>query len=51
MRANRAAANYAEAFPEEISEATSENESADFETLKRMLPQAAEFVSTKPTRS
>ena len=47
----RAAVNYAEVFPEEIEEAMSENEAADFETLKRMLPQATEFVSTKPTRS
>ena len=51
MRANKAAANYAEAFSEEIAEATSENESADFKTLKCMLPQATEFVSTRPTRS
>jgi uncharacterized protein (DUF433 family) len=34
----RAAVSYAEVFPEEIAEAMSENESADFETLKRMLP-------------
>ncbi len=47
----RAAVNYAEVFPEEIEEATSENDSADFDTLKRMLPQATEFFSTKPTRS
>jgi len=46
----RAAVNYAEVFPEEIEEATSENDSADFETLKRMLPQATEFVSAKPVR-
>jgi hypothetical protein len=36
----RAAVNYAEAFPEEIDEATAENDSADFEMQKRMLPQA-----------
>ncbi len=47
----QAAVNYAEVFPEEIKEATSENDAADFATLKRMLPQATEFVSTKPTRS
>ena len=46
----RAAVNYAEVFPEEVEEATSENNSVDFEALKRMLPQATEFVSTKPTR-
>ncbi len=42
----RAAINYAEAFPEEIDEATAENDSADFETLKRMLPQAVVFAWT-----
>jgi len=47
----RAAVNYAEAFPEEIDEATAENDSADFETLKRMLPQAATFASRKTERS
>jgi len=47
----RAAVNYAEVFPEETEKATSENESADFGTLKRRLPQATEFVSTKPMRS
>lgn len=47
----RAAANYAEAFPEEIAQATSENDATDFKTLKRMLPQAGEFASGKATRS
>ena len=37
----RAAFHYAEAFPEEIKVALAENDVADFETLKRMLPQAA----------
>jgi hypothetical protein len=46
----RAAVHYAEVFPEEIEEATSENDSADFAALKRMLPQATEFVAPKPTR-
>src|ERR1700681_2647307 len=46
----RAAINYAEAFPEEIDEATAENDSADFETLKRMLPQAVDFASRKTNR-
>ena len=46
----QAAVNYAQAFPEEIEEAVSENETADFVTLKRMLPQTAEFVATRPTR-
>lgn len=47
----RAALNYAEVFPEEIAEAMSDNDAADFQTLKRMLPQATEFVSRKRTRS
>jgi hypothetical protein len=47
----RAALNYAEAFPEEVAEAICENEATDFETLKRMLPQAVQFVSAKPSRS
>src|SRR5216117_2002741 len=34
------AINYAEAFPEEIEEALSENAATDFNALKRMLPQA-----------
>jgi hypothetical protein len=42
-----AAVHYAEAFPEEIDEAIAENEATDFEALKRMLPQAAEFVAGK----
>jgi hypothetical protein len=46
----RAAVNYAEAFPDEIKEAMAENDSADFDTLKRMLPQAIEFVSRKATK-
>lgn len=43
----RAAVHYAEAFPEEIGEATAENDSADFEMLKRMLPQAVDSASRK----
>ncbi len=38
-----AAINYAKAFPEEIESALSENAATDFERLKRMLPQAAQF--------
>jgi hypothetical protein len=45
-----AAVNYAEAFPKEIEEATAENDSADFETLRRMLPQAVAFASRKTKR-
>ena len=47
----RAAVNYAEAFPDEIAEATAENDSADFQTLKRMLPQAVEYSLRKTKRS
>jgi hypothetical protein len=43
----QAAVHYAEAFPEEIKEAMAENDATDFETLRRMLPQAAEFVAGK----
>ena len=46
----KAAAHYAEAFPAEIDEALAENEAADFTTLKRMLPQAAEFKSGKAAK-
>jgi uncharacterized protein (DUF433 family) len=41
----QAAINYAKAFPEEIESAVTENAAIDFEALKRMLPQATEFVS------
>ena len=41
----QAALNYAQAFPEEIEGALSENALTDFDALKRKLPQAAEFVS------
>jgi hypothetical protein len=40
----QAAINYAKAFPEEIERALLENTTADFQALKRMLPQAEEFV-------
>lgn len=46
----RAAANYAEAFPEEIESALSENAGADSEALKRMLPQTAEFRSSPASK-
>jgi hypothetical protein len=46
----RAAVNYAEAFPAEIEEAMAENDSADFETLKRMLPQSVDFAFQKTKR-
>ena len=41
----RAALHYAEAFPAEIDAALSDNEAAGFETLRRMLPQAEQFVA------
>lgn len=43
----QAAVNYAKAFPEEIERALSENAATDFEAVKRMLPQATEFVSRR----
>jgi hypothetical protein len=46
----RAAVNYAEAFPGEIDEATAENDSVDFQALKRMLPQAVALASRKTKR-
>jgi hypothetical protein len=46
-----AAVNYAEAFPEEIKAVMAENDATDFGVLKRMLPQAADFVSRKATKN
>jgi hypothetical protein len=46
----QAAANYAKAFPEEIAQAIAENSSAELETLKRMLPQAADFAASRSTK-
>jgi len=46
----QAAFNYAAAFPEEINGAIAENETTDFEALKHMLPQAAEFVPKRAGR-
>jgi hypothetical protein len=43
----QAAVNYAEAFSDEIEGALSENRATDFGALKRLLPQAVEFVSRK----
>lgn len=40
----RAGLHYAEAFPGEIDEALAENAEADFQMLKRMLPQAEEMI-------
>jgi hypothetical protein len=47
----QAAINYAKAFPGEVESALSENAATDFEALKRMLPQAAEFVSKRGSKS
>jgi hypothetical protein len=41
------AVNYAEAFPDEIDQALTENDTVDFVALKRMLPQAVEFTPGK----
>src|ERR1022692_642938 len=43
----RAAVNYAAAFPGEINEAIADNETTNFEALKRMVPEAVEFVPRK----
>jgi hypothetical protein len=40
-----AAMNYAKAFPQEIEDAIAEHDLTDFETLKRMLPQTADFAA------
>ena len=47
----QAAVNYARAFREEIEGAMSENAATDFEALRRMLPQAKEFVARRSTKS
>src|SRR5271155_3422493 len=47
----QAAVNYAAAFSEEINEAMAENEAIDFEALKRMLPQATEFIPKRSARN
>ncbi len=46
----QAAVNYAAAFPAEIEQALADNDAADFETLKRMLPQTFEFAAGKKSR-
>ena len=47
----QAAINYVKAFPDEIESALSENAATDFEALRRMLPQATEFVSRSSSKS
>jgi hypothetical protein len=46
----QAAAHYAEVFPGEIDGAIVENGEMDFNALKRMLPQAVEFVPGKKAK-
>jgi uncharacterized protein (DUF433 family) len=46
----QAAIHYAEAFPAEIDDALAENDAMDFDALKRMLPQALEFVAGKAAK-
>jgi hypothetical protein len=46
----QAAVNYAEAFPSEINEALAENKASNFTAVKRMLPQAVEFITGKPPK-
>ena len=46
----QAADNYAEAFSSEINEALAENEANDFTAVKRMLPQAVEFIAGKSAK-
>jgi hypothetical protein len=43
----QAAVGYAEAFSGEIDEALAENEATSFAMVKRMLPQAVEFIAGK----
>jgi len=46
----QAAINYGKASPEEIGHALSENAAVDFDALRRMLPQTAQFdLSFRPT--
>jgi hypothetical protein len=44
----QAAFHYAEAFAAEIADAIAENDAVDFESLRRMLPQAEESVPDEP---
>ncbi len=46
----QAAIHYAKAFPEEIEGVLLENAAVDFESLKRMLPQAEEFASGRSSK-
>jgi len=46
----QAAANYAEAFANEIGEAIAENDAADLPSLRKMLPQIVESRSRRPRK-
>ena len=46
----QAAFNYAKAFPAEIKDSLADNDAMDFESLKRMLPQAVKFVASKTVK-
>jgi len=46
----QAAFNYAKAFPEEIQAALADNDATDFDSLKRMLPQATEHLMSGRSR-
>ena len=46
----QAAVNYAKAFPEEIEAALADNNAIDFETVRRMLPQAVKFIASKKSK-
>lgn len=46
----QAAFNYAKAFPGEITAALEDNDAVGFDSLKRMLPQATEFVASAKRR-
>lgn len=46
----QAAANYAQAFAGEINQALAENKAASLTTIRRMLPQAVDFVAEKAAR-
>jgi ABC-type transporter Mla subunit MlaD len=43
----RAALNYLEAFSAEVNELIAENDSTDFDSLKRILPKAVDFAAKK----
>ena len=46
----QAAVNYASAFSKEIEEAMAENDAADLQSLRRMLPQIVESRSGRPRK-